>query len=113
MNNIVSNPRSRVLMTCRAWFAHPQRGVLTAAPSAPRSRPAPLAPPAPQRTEARRQQRSGPAAMSVFDREMKRRQRKWAASLQGGQQYDYLRDEVLAQLTSPQVQLMCWHETHI
>lgn len=32
--------------------------------------------------------------MNVFNREMKRRQRNWAASLQDGHQYDYLRDEV-------------------
>lgn len=30
----------------------------------------------------------------VFNREMKKRQKDWAASLQDGQQYDYLRDEV-------------------
>ncbi|XP_024123208.1 arginine-hydroxylase NDUFAF5, mitochondrial isoform X2 [Oryzias melastigma] len=33
-------------------------------------------------------------SMNVFNRQMKRRQKNWAASLQDGQQYDYLRDEV-------------------
>ena len=33
-------------------------------------------------------------AMNVFDRTMKRKQKKWAASLQDGDQYDYLRAEV-------------------
>lgn len=32
--------------------------------------------------------------MNVFNREMKRRQKNWAASLEDGHQYDYLRDEV-------------------
>lgn len=32
--------------------------------------------------------------MNVFNREMKKRQKNWAASLQDGHQYDYLRDEV-------------------
>uniref|UniRef100_A0A8C4ZMR3 Arginine-hydroxylase NDUFAF5, mitochondrial n=1 Tax=Gadus morhua TaxID=8049 RepID=A0A8C4ZMR3_GADMO len=102
MNKLVSNSRTRVLLTCRTWFAHPQRGVLTAAPNTPKRRPASLNPPPPQRTESRRH-RSGGAGMNVFDREMKRRQRKWAASLQGSQQFDYLRDEVMPSI-SPQVQ---------
>ena len=104
MNKLVSNSRTRVLLTCRTWFAHPQRGVLTAAPNTPKRRPASLNPPPPQRTESRRH-RSGGAGMNVFDREMKRRQRKWAASLQGSQQFDYLRDEVMPSI-SPQVQLI-------
>ncbi|KAM9454634.1 arginine-hydroxylase NDUFAF5, mitochondrial isoform 2-T2 [Clarias gariepinus] len=33
-------------------------------------------------------------AMNVFDRNMKRKQKKWAASLQDSEKYDYLRDEV-------------------
>ncbi|RVE76793.1 hypothetical protein OJAV_G00012170 [Oryzias javanicus] len=33
-------------------------------------------------------------SMNVFNRLMKKRQKNWAASLQDGQQYDYLRDEV-------------------
>lgn len=37
---------------------------------------------------------SGPGAMNVFNRAMKRRQKNWAAALEDGQQYDYLRDEV-------------------
>ncbi|KAM6941948.1 arginine-hydroxylase NDUFAF5, mitochondrial isoform 2-T2 [Lycodopsis pacificus] len=32
--------------------------------------------------------------MNVFNREMKKRQKNWAASLQDGDLYDYLRDEV-------------------
>ncbi|XP_014851272.1 PREDICTED: NADH dehydrogenase [ubiquinone] 1 alpha subcomplex assembly factor 5 [Poecilia mexicana] len=32
--------------------------------------------------------------MNVFNREMKRRQKNWAAVLQDGHQYDYLREEV-------------------
>ncbi|XP_071385109.1 arginine-hydroxylase NDUFAF5, mitochondrial [Centroberyx affinis] len=41
-----------------------------------------------------RQQSSARGAMNVFNREMKRRQRRWAASLQDSHKYDYLRDEV-------------------
>ncbi|KAK5926024.1 hypothetical protein CgunFtcFv8_021628 [Champsocephalus gunnari] len=37
---------------------------------------------------------AGRGSMNVFNREMKRRQKNWAASLQEGNQYDYLRDEV-------------------
>ena len=111
MNKLVSNSRTRVLMTCRTWFAQPQRGVLTAAPNSPKSRLASLNPAPPQRTESRRH-RSGGTGMNVFDREMKRRQRKWAASLQGSQQFDYLRDEVMTSI-SPQVQWISWHETNI
>lgn len=39
---------------------------------------------------------SGPgrSPMNVFDRQMKKKQKDWAASLQDGHQYDYLRDEV-------------------
>lgn len=37
---------------------------------------------------------SGRGGMNVFNREMKKRQKKWAASLQDSQQYDYLREEV-------------------
>ncbi|XP_073348001.1 arginine-hydroxylase NDUFAF5, mitochondrial [Pagrus major] len=36
----------------------------------------------------------GRGTMNVFNREMKKRQKNWAASLQDGHQYDYLRDEV-------------------
>ncbi|XP_059187083.1 arginine-hydroxylase NDUFAF5, mitochondrial [Centropristis striata] len=36
----------------------------------------------------------GRATMNVFNREMKKRQKNWAASLRDGHQYDYLRDEV-------------------
>ncbi|XP_035856393.1 arginine-hydroxylase NDUFAF5, mitochondrial isoform X2 [Sander lucioperca] len=32
--------------------------------------------------------------MNVFNREMKKQQKQWSASLQDGHQYDYLRDEV-------------------
>ncbi|XP_034456945.1 arginine-hydroxylase NDUFAF5, mitochondrial [Hippoglossus hippoglossus] len=37
---------------------------------------------------------SGRGSMNVFDREMKRRQRRWAGSLQDTHLFDYLRDEV-------------------
>lgn len=39
---------------------------------------------------------SGPgrSSMNVFDRRMKQRQKNWAASLEDGHQYDYLRAEV-------------------
>ncbi|XP_035515588.1 arginine-hydroxylase NDUFAF5, mitochondrial [Morone saxatilis] len=37
---------------------------------------------------------SGSGTMNVFNREMKKRQKNWASSLQDGHQYDYLRDEV-------------------
>ncbi|XP_029284369.1 arginine-hydroxylase NDUFAF5, mitochondrial isoform X2 [Cottoperca gobio] len=37
---------------------------------------------------------SGRGTMNVFNREMKKRQKNWAASLQDGHQYDYLRNEV-------------------
>ncbi|XP_034053277.1 LOW QUALITY PROTEIN: arginine-hydroxylase NDUFAF5, mitochondrial-like [Gymnodraco acuticeps] len=37
---------------------------------------------------------AGRGSMNVFNREMKRRQKNWAASLREGNQYDYLRDEV-------------------
>jgi len=33
-------------------------------------------------------------AMNVFDRNMKRKQKKWASSLLDSDKYDYLRDEV-------------------
>ncbi|KAF3688173.1 Arginine-hydroxylase NDUFAF5, mitochondrial [Channa argus] len=47
------------------------------------------------RSEPRRDMSgSGRATMNVFNREMKKRQKNWAASLQDGLQYDYLRDEV-------------------
>ncbi|KAG8014505.1 Arginine-hydroxylase NDUFAF5, partial [Nibea albiflora] len=36
----------------------------------------------------------GRGSMNVFNREMKKRQKNWAASLQDGHHYDYLRDEV-------------------
>ncbi|KAM6940253.1 arginine-hydroxylase NDUFAF5, mitochondrial [Xenentodon cancila] len=37
---------------------------------------------------------SSRGTMNVFNREMKKRQKNWAASLQDSHQYDYLRDEV-------------------
>uniref|UniRef100_A0A7N5ZRI6 Methyltransferase type 11 domain-containing protein n=1 Tax=Anabas testudineus TaxID=64144 RepID=A0A7N5ZRI6_ANATE len=37
---------------------------------------------------------SGRSTMNVFNRDMKKRQKNWAATLQDGNQYDYLRDEV-------------------
>uniref|UniRef100_A0A3Q3QDM1 Arginine-hydroxylase NDUFAF5, mitochondrial n=1 Tax=Monopterus albus TaxID=43700 RepID=A0A3Q3QDM1_MONAL len=36
----------------------------------------------------------GSGTVNVFNREMKKRQKNWAASLQDSHQYDYLRDEV-------------------
>ncbi|XP_054460847.1 arginine-hydroxylase NDUFAF5, mitochondrial [Anoplopoma fimbria] len=36
----------------------------------------------------------GGGTMNVFNRDMKKRQKNWAASLQDGGQFDYLRDEV-------------------
>lgn len=35
-------------------------------------------------------------AMNVFDRNMKRKQKNWAAALQDAEQYDYLRTEVIS-----------------
>ncbi|XP_005813535.1 arginine-hydroxylase NDUFAF5, mitochondrial isoform X2 [Xiphophorus maculatus] len=37
---------------------------------------------------------SGSGSINVFNREMKRRQKNWAAVLKDGHQYDYLREEV-------------------
>lgn len=37
---------------------------------------------------------SGRGTMNVFNRDMKRRQKNWAAQLEDGHHYDYLRDEV-------------------
>lgn len=39
--------------------------------------------------------RPGGGAMNVFDRAMKRQQKKWAASLHDTDKYDYLRAEVM------------------
>jgi len=88
MNQVVRSLKSGtgLLVPCRTRSAHPQtRGVLTAAPD--------LLVPGGRRPEARRTA-SGRPGMKVFDREMKRRQRGWAAVQQDSQQYDYLRDEV-------------------
>uniref|UniRef100_A0A1A8MAZ6 Arginine-hydroxylase NDUFAF5, mitochondrial n=3 Tax=Nothobranchius TaxID=28779 RepID=A0A1A8MAZ6_9TELE len=41
---------------------------------------------------------SGRGTMNVFNREMKRKQKSWAASLPDSHQYDYLRDEVGGQV---------------
>ncbi|XP_053194620.1 arginine-hydroxylase NDUFAF5, mitochondrial [Scomber japonicus] len=41
---------------------------------------------------------SSRGTMNVFDRTMKRKQKNWAAALQDGQQFDYLRDEVGSQV---------------
>lgn len=54
--------------------------------------PAGLGPPGPE--PGPRACRGMSGSMNVFNRQMKRRQKNWAASLQDGQQYDYLRDEV-------------------
>lgn len=37
---------------------------------------------------------TGRSSMNVFNREMKKKQKNWAASLEDGHQYDYLRDQV-------------------
>lgn len=51
--------------------------------------------PAGQWTESRRGASApGASSMNVFNREMKKRQKNWAASLGNSRQYDYLRDEV-------------------
>lgn len=51
--------------------------------------------PAGQWTESRRGASApGASSMNVFNREMKKRQKNWAASLENNHQYDYLRDEV-------------------
>lgn len=44
---------------------------------------------------------SGGGRVNVFNREMKKRQKNWAASLQDGGLYDYLRDEVRHGAPSP------------
>lgn len=36
----------------------------------------------------------GRSSINVFNREMKKKQKNWAASLEDAYQYDYLRDEV-------------------
>ncbi|KAG7217923.1 hypothetical protein INR49_010299 [Caranx melampygus] len=42
----------------------------------------------------REQSAAGRGSMNVFDRQMKKRQKNWAAALRDRNQYDYLRDEV-------------------
>lgn len=46
-----------------------------------------------ERNERNMSSRPG-GAMNVFDRNMKRKQKKWAATLPDSHKYDYLRDEV-------------------
>lgn len=46
----------------------------------------------------RRLSSSSPSSLNVFNREMKRRQKDWAASQQERHQYDYLREEVGARV---------------
>ncbi|XP_013887869.1 NADH dehydrogenase [ubiquinone] 1 alpha subcomplex assembly factor 5, partial [Austrofundulus limnaeus] len=48
--------------------------------------------PGPSRT------RSAAGSVNVFNREMKRRQKNWAAALQDHHLYDYLRDQVGCQI---------------
>lgn len=46
------------------------------------------------RTGWRRLSSGQGGAMNVFDRSMKRKQKKWAASLLDSDKYDYLKNEV-------------------
>lgn len=55
---------------------------------------------------------SGRGTMNVFNREMKKRQKNWAACLQDGHQYDYLRDEVRAE-TICMYKYTCWYFTWV
>uniref|UniRef100_A0A8C2ZC31 NADH:ubiquinone oxidoreductase complex assembly factor 5 n=1 Tax=Cyclopterus lumpus TaxID=8103 RepID=A0A8C2ZC31_CYCLU len=45
-------------------------------------------------SEPRRRLSESGGRVNVFDREMKKRQKNWSASLQDGHKYEYLRDEV-------------------
>lgn len=44
--------------------------------------------------DRRRMSGLGSSSINVFNREMKKKQKNWAASLEEAHQYDYLRDEV-------------------
>lgn len=70
--------------------------------------------PAGPRCEARRALSvPGRGTMNVFNREMKKRQKNWAASLQDGHQYDYLRDEVRAHRHSDVTKYKCTPEVPV
>ncbi|XP_029480273.2 arginine-hydroxylase NDUFAF5, mitochondrial-like [Oncorhynchus nerka] len=85
----------RLLVPQQHDSAHSQRNVMTAHSIFPPVRELSSKIRCSQWTEIQRQL-SGRAGgtMNVFDRTMKRRQKKWAASLQDSDKYDYLRDEV-------------------
>uniref|UniRef100_A0A8C7GRK7 Arginine-hydroxylase NDUFAF5, mitochondrial n=1 Tax=Oncorhynchus kisutch TaxID=8019 RepID=A0A8C7GRK7_ONCKI len=85
----------RLLVPQQHDAAHSQRNVMTAHSMFPPVRELSSKIRCSQWTEIQRQL-SGRAGgtMNVFDRTMKRRQKKWAASLQDSDKYDYLRDEV-------------------
>lgn len=57
-----------------------------------------LVPPGGSRFPLRRTSGPGSSSMNVFDRQMKKKQKNWAASLEDGHQYDYLRNEVTGPL---------------
>lgn len=74
-----------------------RRGVLRALVSGlwgPAGRWGCLFPPGGSRVPLRSLSGPGRSSMDVFDRQMKKKQKDWAASLEDGHQYDYLRDEV-------------------
>uniref|UniRef100_A0A8C8G5P8 Arginine-hydroxylase NDUFAF5, mitochondrial n=1 Tax=Oncorhynchus tshawytscha TaxID=74940 RepID=A0A8C8G5P8_ONCTS len=85
----------RLLVPQQHDAAHSQRNAMTAHSMFPPVRELSSKIRCSQWTEIQRQL-SGRAGgtMNVFDRTMKRRQKKWAASLQDSDKYDYLRDEV-------------------
>ncbi|TNN61486.1 NADH dehydrogenase [ubiquinone] 1 alpha subcomplex assembly factor 5 [Liparis tanakae] len=73
------------------------RRLLRAAGSCPAASWAPsprCSPRAAPRGEPRRGLSASGGAVNVFDRQMKKRQKNWSASLRDGHKYDYLRDEV-------------------
>ncbi|XP_056264947.1 arginine-hydroxylase NDUFAF5, mitochondrial [Pseudoliparis swirei] len=71
------------------------RRLLRAAGSSPAASPSSrCSPRAGPRGEPRRGLSASGGTVNVFDREMKKRQKNWSASLQDGHKYDYLRDEV-------------------
>ncbi|XP_072513282.1 arginine-hydroxylase NDUFAF5, mitochondrial isoform X1 [Salminus brasiliensis] len=80
------------LLDCPQISSPQARSCSTAGRAEPTDRR--VQPPAPSRLSERCLS-SGPGGMmNVFDRNMKKRQKKWASSLQDSHKYDYLRDEV-------------------
>ncbi|KAG7231823.1 hypothetical protein INR49_010286 [Caranx melampygus] len=60
----------------------------------------------------REQSAAGRGSMNVFDRQMKKRQKNWAAALRDRNQYDYLRDEVGARVADRVYDIARWvHKT--